>query len=73
MYVVFAGLTGRCGSSEFSGGSAIYDPEGRPLERLGTERGVVVADLDTEVVAAYRARHTMLADHRDDLGERIRL
>ena len=73
LYVVFAGLTGRCGSSEFSGGSAIYDPEGRPLERLGTERGVVVADLDTDVVAAYRARHTMLADHRDDLGERVRL
>ena len=38
LYVVFAGLTGRCGPSEFSGGSAIYDPEGRPLERLGTER-----------------------------------
>ena len=73
MYVVFAGLTGRCGSSEFSGGSAIYDPEGRPLERFTTERGVVVADLDTDVVAAYRARHTMLADHRDDLGQRVRL
>ena len=73
MYVVFAGLTGRCGAGDFSGGSAIYDPEGRPLERLGTERGVVVGDLDTDVVAAYRARHTMLADHRDDLGERIRL
>src|SRR4051812_18849813 len=31
MYVVFSGLTGRCGSHHFSGGSAIYDPEGRPL------------------------------------------
>ena len=28
----------------------------------------MVADLDTDVVDATRARHTMLADHRDDLG-----
>jgi 5-aminopentanamidase len=73
MYVVFAGLTGRCGSGEFSGGSAIYDPEGRPLVRLGAEPGVAVADLDTELVEATRARHTMLADHRESLGGRVRL
>ena len=70
MYVVFAGLTGRCGSRDFSGGSAIYDPEGRALVRLGTDPGVAVADLDTDVVDVTRARHTMLADHRDDLGRR---
>jgi 5-aminopentanamidase len=70
MYVVFAGLTGRCGSRDFSGGSAVYDPEGRSLVRLGTERGVAVAELDTELVEATRARHTMLADHRDSLGRR---
>jgi predicted amidohydrolase len=70
MYVVFAGLTGRCGSRDFSGGSAVYDPEGRPLVRLGTEPGVAVADLDTEIVESTRAQHTMLADHRDSLGER---
>ncbi len=73
LYVVFAGLTGRCGSREFSGGSAVYDPEGRPLVRLGTEPGVAVADLDTGVVEATRAQHTMLADHRDTLGSRVRL
>ena len=70
MYVVFAGLTGRCGSRDFSGGSAVYDPEGRALVRLGTEPGVAVADLDTDVVDATRARHTMLVDHRDTLGRR---
>jgi predicted amidohydrolase len=70
MYVVFAGLTGRCGSRDFSGGSAVYDPEGRPLVRLGTEPGVAVADLDTEIVESTRVQHTMLADHRDSLGER---
>jgi predicted amidohydrolase len=74
MYVVFAGLTGACGSSSFSGGSAVYDPEGRPLVRLGAEPGVAVADIDTSVVETTRARHTMLVDHRDGgLGERVRL
>jgi predicted amidohydrolase len=73
MYVVFAGLTGPCGSASFSGGSAVYDPEGRPLVRLGAEPGVAVADLDTAVVEATRSRHTMLADHRDGLGDRLRL
>lgn len=71
MYVVFAGLTGRCGARDFCGGSAIYDPEGRPLVRLGTEAGVAVADIDTAVVEATRARHTMLADHRESLGDRL--
>ncbi|MDQ3486032.1 MAG: carbon-nitrogen hydrolase family protein, partial [Actinomycetota bacterium] len=29
-YVVVAGLVGRCGDLEFSGGTAVYDPQGRP-------------------------------------------
>ena len=48
MYVVFSGLTGRCGDFEFIGGSAVYDPEGRPLARLGDEEGLAIAELDTE-------------------------
>jgi predicted amidohydrolase len=73
MYVVFSGLAGRCGDLEFCGGSAIYDPEGRALVRLGNERGVAVAELDTHVVDATRARHSMLADHRASLGGRVRV
>lgn len=72
MYVVFAGLTGRCGAFDFIGGSAIYDPEGRPVARLGDEEGLAIADLDPEVVAQTRATHTMLADHRESLGPRNR-
>jgi predicted amidohydrolase len=68
MYAVFSGLTGRCGTGDFSGGSAIHDPEGRCLGRLGDEEGVVAADVDTEVVAATRAAHPMLADRVADLG-----
>lgn len=70
-YVVFAGLTGPCGSAAFIGGSAVYDPEGRPLARLGEEEGLAVADLDPALVEATRARHTMHHDHRADLGPRV--
>lgn len=71
-YVVVAGLTGRCGSSSFIGGSAVYDPEGRPLARLGEEEGLAVAELDPALVAETRARHPMHDDHRASLGERVR-
>ncbi len=71
-FVVVAGLTGRCGDSSFIGGSAVYDPEGRPLARLGEEEGLAVADLDPALVATTRARHTMHVDHRASLGERVR-
>ena len=73
MYVVFAGLTGRCGRFEFIGGSAIYDPEGRPLVRMDREEGVVVADLDPAVVHATREAHRMSHDHLPTLGPRMRL
>ncbi|MBD8868559.1 carbon-nitrogen hydrolase family protein [Nocardioides donggukensis] len=72
MYAVLAGLTGRCGSGDFSGGSAVHDPEGRPLGRLGDEEGVVVADIDPAVVEATRAAHPMLADRTADLGRVLR-
>ncbi|HEY0953084.1 carbon-nitrogen hydrolase family protein [Nocardioides sp.] len=73
MYVVFSGLTGRCGSFEFIGGSAVYDPEGHPVARLGAEEGLAVAELDPGLVAQTRATHTMIADHRLDLGPRVRV
>ena len=72
MYVVLSGLTGRCGGFDFIGGSAVYDPEGRPLARLADEEGLAIADLDAELVAQTRATHTMIGDHRADLGPRVR-
>lgn len=68
VYSLFAGATGECvhlGAPPFAGGSAVHDPEGRTLGRLGRERGVVVADLDPDVLAATRAAHTMHADRRN--------
>ncbi|NUR07454.1 MAG: carbon-nitrogen hydrolase family protein [Nocardioidaceae bacterium] len=73
MYVVFSGLTGRCGAAEFCGGSAVYDPEGRPVERMGTGRGMVVADLHLDVVQRTRKEHPMAEDRLDGLGVRHRV
>jgi 5-aminopentanamidase len=76
IYVVLSGLTGRCGDEEFNGGSAVYDPEGRPVGdpgRLGTEPGLVVADLDPAEIDRVRALNPVGADRRDSLGPRQRL
>jgi predicted amidohydrolase len=72
-YVVFADLTGPCGARSFSGGSAIYDPEGQPLVRAGTGRQVVTATLDAERLEQVRTDHGMGSDHRDSLGPVRRL
>lgn len=73
MYAVVSGLVGMCGSGEFGGGSAVHDPQGRPLQRVdnGAE-GLAVATLDVELLDSTRAAHTMHADHRDSLGPMTR-
>jgi 5-aminopentanamidase len=73
IYVVFADLTGRCGDFSFSGGSAVYDPEGRPVARLGQEPGIAYADLDPAEVERVRRMNPILRDRRDDLGARARI
>lgn len=74
IYVVVAGLTGTCGSGSFSGGSAVYDPEGRPLQRVADESpGVVVADLDPDVVRRTQREHPMALDRLDSQGTRLRV
>jgi predicted amidohydrolase len=74
IYVVFAGLTGTCGAGVFSGGSAVYDPEGRPLQRAGAESpAVVVADLDPDVVRRTQREHPMALDRLDSQGTRLRV
>ncbi|MGH3454995.1 MAG: carbon-nitrogen hydrolase family protein [Nocardioidaceae bacterium] len=72
-YVVFADLTGPCGAASFSGGSAIYDPEGQPVVRAGTDREVVTATLDADRLEQVRADHGMGSDHRESLGSARRL
>ncbi len=69
MYVAFAGLVG--GPLDFIGGSAVYDPLGRPIERLDDATpGMVVATIDPAEVARVRDDQRMWADRRADLGPR---
>lgn len=67
MYVLFSGLTG-----EFGGGSAIYDPLGQPIARLGREPGLAVADIDPAAVGQARDSQSAWADRRSTLGTRRR-
>jgi len=71
IYVVLAGLAGPCGSGVFSGGSAVYDPGGRPVERLGDESpALVVADLDAGQVSVAQAANPVHVERLASLGAR---
>lgn len=64
-YCIVSGLVGRCAEAEFNGGSAIFDPEGRPIASVApTSVGVVMATLDRATIATTRAAHPMLAQRR---------
>jgi len=75
MYVVFANQVGGGHSARrFNGGSAIYEPEGRPLRRAPDfGEHVIVADFDPIELGRVRHTHRMLADRRPDLGAVRRL
>lgn len=64
-FAVVSGLVGPCGDAQFNGGAAIYDPEGRPMaSATAGDEGVVVADVERDVIGRTRAAHPMLADRR---------
>jgi predicted amidohydrolase len=71
IFVVLSGLVGRCGSLEFSGGTAIYDPQGRPVARVESGEGLAVADLDPEEIAEARQINPYARDRLASLGGRI--
>ncbi len=74
IYVVFAGLTGRCGEWHFNGGSAVYEPEGRALDRVGDAvPALAFADLDPAEVRRFQAAHPVAHDRVDQLGARVRV
>ena len=67
-------LTGPCGAWEFTGGSAVYDPEGRPVAKAGAESpAVVVADLDPAEVVRVQELNPVSRDRLDSLGVRHRV
>lgn len=74
IYVVLAGLVGSCGELDLSGGSAVYDPEGRALARVGVEApAVVAADLHADEVARVQQMNPIGRDRLASLGRRSRL
>ena len=74
IYVVFSGLTGTCGDYAFNGGSAIYDPEGRPVDRVRDESpAIAYADLDPAEVTRVQAMNPIAADRLDSQGRRRRV
>jgi predicted amidohydrolase len=74
MYVVFANAVDGDPPWRFNGGSAVYEPEGRPLVRAADAgEAVVVTALDPAELARVRAEHPMLGERRSDLGSARRL
>ena len=72
--VVFANRVGGAAPWRFNGGSAIYEPEGRPLRRAPDfGEHVIVADFDPTELSRVRQSHRMLAERRPDLGGARRL
>jgi predicted amidohydrolase len=55
----------------FSGGSRIVDPEGRVLAAGGSERELVVAEIDLELARTLRVRVPVAKDERRDLYARF--
>lgn len=70
VYVVFAGLVGRCGSLEFSGGTAIYDPQGRAVARVDSVEGMALAELHVEAIEEARHINPYPRDRVASLGTR---
>jgi 5-aminopentanamidase len=73
IYVVFADLVGRCGELEFTGGTAVFDPQGRVVTRVDAGSGLAVADLDRSVVDEARRINPFAADRPRALGVRTLL
>ncbi len=70
MYVVLSGLVGACGDLEFSGGTAIFDPQGRAVDRVASGEGLVVVDLDPAKIEEARRINPFHRDRRASLGGR---
>jgi omega-amidase len=65
-YAVGVNIVGRDGNGvEYTGGSAVYDPEGRELVHAGDRPGIVTVTLDGEALTGYRQRFPAWQDADD--------
>jgi 5-aminopentanamidase len=69
-YSVMAGLVGRCGETQFSGGTAIYDPQGRAVSWVDDGEDAVVADLELGAVEEAHRINPLARDRLTSLGQR---
>jgi predicted amidohydrolase len=69
-YSVMAGLVGRCGETQFSGGTAIYDPQGRAVSWVDEGEDAVVADLELAAVEEAHRINPLGRDRLTILGDR---
>lgn len=67
VYVAYANHVGREADTVYVGRSSVVAPDGAPLARAGEQPNLLVADMDTDVVAAARRANPYLTDRRVDL------
>lgn len=67
IYVAYTNHIGREAGTVYVGRSSIVAPDGSVLQRAVDEPALLVADVDSEVVAAARAANPYLLDRRTDL------
>ena len=63
-YVMGVNRVGTGGGHSFTGGTTIIDPMGNTIAHGGKGEGLVIAEIDTEVVADIRAKLPFLKDRR---------
>ncbi len=63
-YLVACNRTGKAGSFTFFGSSAVYDPEGQCLGRLGRDEGFLKVEIDLSLVQEARRRLPVLSHCR---------
>ncbi len=67
---VFLAYANRCGAEgdlAYLGRSCVVGPDGSELARAGDGEGLIVADLDPDLLAASRRLNTYLADRRPEI------
>lgn len=63
-YVMGVNRVGTGGGHSYTGGTTIIDPMGNTIAHGGKGEGLVIAEIDTEVVADIRAKLPFLKDRR---------
>ena len=67
VFLAYANRCGREGDLAYYGLSCIVGPDGVDLARAGTGQELIIADLDSELLAASRGINTYMRDRRPEL------